>query len=167
VVSAAASDREPSRAWQILEGVADPEIPVLSVVDLGIVRTVEESDDHRRVTATLTPTYSGCPATDVISHDVREALAAAYDEVEVKVELSPAWTTDWLSDAGRAKLLDYGIAPPHGRTTLPLLDTGSPEGCPQCGSADVAELAGFGSTPCKALWRCRSCHEPFDYFKVH
>jgi ring-1,2-phenylacetyl-CoA epoxidase subunit PaaD len=170
-----------SRAWRILAEVADPEIPVLSVIDLGIVREVVTSPDDRRVTVTLTPTYSGCPATEVIAHDVREALAAAYDEVEIKVRLSPAWTTDWLSVAGREKLLGYGIAPPNGaatqphgaatppsgRATLPIIDVSAPADCPLCGSTDVEELAGFGSTPCKALWRCRACREPFDYFKVH
>jgi ring-1,2-phenylacetyl-CoA epoxidase subunit PaaD len=167
MVSAATTSGAVARAWRILDGVADPEIPVLSVIDLGIVRAVEESADQRSVTVTLTPTYSGCPATEVISHEVREALATAYDEVHVRVQLSPAWSTDWLSEAGREKLLGYGIAPPNGRTTLPLLNTAAPAACPQCGSADVEELAGFGSTPCKALWRCRACREPFDYFKVH
>jgi ring-1,2-phenylacetyl-CoA epoxidase subunit PaaD len=163
-----------ARAWRILEAVPDPEIPVLSVLDLGIVRDVVESADSRRVTVTLTPTYSGCPATEVISQDVRTALAATYDEVDVRTQLSPAWTTDWLSDAGRAKLLGYGIAPPNGeavradgRISLPLLVIDAPARCPQCGSDGVEELAGFGSTPCKALWRCLSCREPFDYFKVH
>jgi len=167
-----------ARVWRILEGVADPEIPVLSVVDLGIVRAVEESEDRRGVTVTLTPTYSGCPATEVIERDVRQALATAYDDVEIRVQLSPAWTTDWLSQAGRDKLLGYGIAPPNGsavaqhpqrdgRKPLPLLDIGAPAHCPQCGSREVEEIAGFGSTPCKALWRCVICREPFDYFKVH
>jgi ring-1,2-phenylacetyl-CoA epoxidase subunit PaaD len=163
-----------SRAWRLLDDVADPEIPVLSVVDLGIVRAVEESADLRRVIVTLTPTYSGCPATEVITADVEAALACEYDDVEIRIQLSPAWTTDWLSAAGREKLLGYGIAPPNGvavepagRTTLPLLDIGAPEACPQCGSRDVEEIAGFGSTPCKALWRCVNCREPFDYFKVH
>jgi len=159
--------RTVARAWQILDGVPDPEIPVLSVIDLGIVRAVEESTDHTRVTVTLTPTYSGCPATEVIMHDVRAALASSYDEVDVRVQLSPAWTTDWLSDAGREKLLGYGIAPPNGRATLPIIDSNAPALCPQCGSRDVEEIAGFGSTPCKALWRCVTCREPFDYFKVH
>jgi ring-1,2-phenylacetyl-CoA epoxidase subunit PaaD len=154
-------------AWQVLETVPDPEIPVLSVVDLGIVRAVAESPDRRSVSVTLTPTYSGCPATEVITHDVRAALAAHFDEVEVRIQLSPAWTTDWLSEAGREKLLDYGIAPPNGRATLPIIDVNEPLHCPQCGSRQVEELAGFGSTPCKALWRCTACREPFDYFKVH
>lgn len=156
-----------SRAWEILARVPDPEVPVLSVVDLGIVRAVAESDDGRSVAVTLTPTYSGCPATEVIEHDVRSALAASYDEVTVKTQLSPAWTTDWLSDVAHEKLRSFGIAPPSGRTTLPLVDVGTPAACPQCGSGDVEELAAFGSTPCKALWRCTSCREPFDYMKRH
>jgi ring-1,2-phenylacetyl-CoA epoxidase subunit PaaD len=161
-----------SRAWAILDAVADPEIPVLSVTDLGIVRDVVESADSRRITVTLTPTYSGCPATEVITADVRAALETAYDEVEIHIRLSPAWTTDWLSEVGRDKLLGYGIAPPNGvaaegRTTLALLDLDAPKACPRCGSRDVEEIAGFGSTPCQALWRCLTCREPFDYFKVH
>jgi ring-1,2-phenylacetyl-CoA epoxidase subunit PaaD len=154
-------------AWDVLETVPDPEIPVLSVVDLGIVRAVEESADGRAVTVTLTPTYSGCPATEVIARDVRAALASAYESVDVVTRLSPAWTTDWMTDAAREKLRDFGIAPPAGRVTLPLVDVGAPTACPHCGSHDVEELAGFGSTPCKALWRCVSCREPFDYFKTH
>lgn len=154
-------------AMQILETVPDPEIPAVSVVDLGIVRDVTESTDRRRVTVTLTPTYSGCPATAVIERDVRAALQREFDEVEVRVQLSPAWTTDSLSDAARQKLADFGIAPPDGRRTLPMFESGVPEGCPQCGSAHVEELSSFGSTPCKALWRCVSCREPFDYMKRH
>jgi ring-1,2-phenylacetyl-CoA epoxidase subunit PaaD len=156
-----------ARAWAILEDVPDPEIPVLSVLDLGIVRAVEESADGRGVTVTLTPTYSGCPATEVIARDVRTALESSYDDVEVRTQLSPAWTTDWMRESARDKLSGFGIAPPAGRVTLPLLDVGRPATCPQCGSSDVEELAGFGSTPCKALWRCVTCREPFDYFKQH
>jgi ring-1,2-phenylacetyl-CoA epoxidase subunit PaaD len=154
------------RAWALLADVPDPEIPVLSVLDLGIVRDVTESADGHDVTVVITPTYSGCPATEVIARDVRAALEAAYDGVEVQTQLSPAWTTDWLSDEGRAKLRSFGIAPP-GRVLLPIVGVGRPESCPRCGSADVEELAGFGSTPCKALWRCLACREPFDYFKRH
>jgi ring-1,2-phenylacetyl-CoA epoxidase subunit PaaD len=154
-------------AWRILATVPDPEIPVVSVVDLGIVRAVEESEDGRAVIVTLTPTYSGCPATEVIARDVRTALEASYDEVEVRTQLSPAWTTDWMSDAAKEKLRSFGIVPPEGRVLLPLAGVGAPAACPRCGSADVEELAGFGSTPCKALWRCVACREPFDYFKTH
>ena len=156
-----------ARAWAILEDVSDPEIPVLSVLDLGIVRAVEESADGSAVTVTLTPTYSGCPATEVIARDVRTALETSYDAVEVHTQLSPAWTTDWIRESAKSKLAGFGIAPPAGRVTLPLLDVGSPAQCPHCGSAAVEEIAGFGSTPCKALWRCVSCREPFDYFKQH
>lgn len=157
---------------QLLAGVPDPEIPIVSVVDLGIVRDVVESADGHRVTVTLTPTYSGCPATEVIAHDVRVALENAYDDVEVLTRLSPAWTTDWMSDGAKEKLHGFGIAPPSdissdGRVSLPLVDVGVPAHCPHCGSTAVEQLAGFGSTPCKALWRCRSCREPFDYFKRH
>src|SRR3954451_12824244 len=154
------------RAWDALADVPDPEIPVLSVLDLGIVRAVEEHDDGRHVVVTITPTYSGCPATEVIARDVRTALEASYDVVEVRTVLSPAWTTDWMSDEGREKLRGFGIAPP-GRALLPLVGVGRPEACPICGSNAVEELAGFGSTPCKALWRCTACREPFDYFKNH
>jgi ring-1,2-phenylacetyl-CoA epoxidase subunit PaaD len=154
------------RALRVLADVTDPEIPVLSVLDLGIVRDVVERPDGG-VEVTVTPTYSGCPATEVIVADIRAALAAAYDAVDVRVQLSPAWTTDWISEAGRAKLRDFGIAPPNGRALLPLVNDDRPDACPHCGSAAVELLAGFGSTPCKALWRCTSCREPFDYFKVH
>jgi ring-1,2-phenylacetyl-CoA epoxidase subunit PaaD len=152
-------------AWSILRDVADPEMPALSVVDLGIVRTVEAIEN--RVSVTVTPTYSGCPATEVIVGDVRDALATAFDEVEVAVRRSPPWTTDWLSDAAREKLADHGIAPPRGSVVLPLFDSGAPDRCPQCGSARLAELAGFGPTRCTALWRCLDCREPFSYFKAH
>jgi ring-1,2-phenylacetyl-CoA epoxidase subunit PaaD len=140
---------------------------VLSVVDLGIVRDVAESADGRGVTVTLTPTYSGCPATEVIARDVRAALESSYESVEVVTQRSPAWTTDWMRESAKEKLRGFGIAPPNGRVTLPLLDVGAPAACPHCGSTTVEELAGFGSTPCKALWRCLTCREPFDYFKKH
>ncbi|HEY1145264.1 MAG TPA: 1,2-phenylacetyl-CoA epoxidase subunit PaaD [Allosphingosinicella sp.] len=141
--------------WSVLEGVADPEIPVVSIVDLGIVREVHGDK------VVLTPTYTGCPATLVIQTDVRIALdKAGFADVAIETVLSPPWTTDWISAAGREKLHAYGIAPP------------TPPGqravtCPQCGSADTEEISRFGSTPCKALWRCRSCAEPFDLFKCH
>ena len=144
-----------SRIWSVLESVPDPEIPVLSVVDLGIVREVEP--DRVRIT----PTYTGCPATQVIERDLRSALdAAGYRHVRIETMLSPPWTTDWISQAGRGKLHAYGIAPPvpRGETAVH---------CPQCGSADTEEISRFGSTPCKALWRCRACAEPFDLFKCH
>jgi ring-1,2-phenylacetyl-CoA epoxidase subunit PaaD len=138
--------------WQVLASVPDPEIPVVSVVDLGIVRAVEAD----RVV--ITPTYTGCPATQVIERDIRAALdAAGYRHVRIETALSPAWTTDWISPEGREKLRAYGIAPP-GRGAVH---------CPQCGSANTEEISRFGSTPCKSLWRCRDCAEPFDLFKCH
>jgi ring-1,2-phenylacetyl-CoA epoxidase subunit PaaD len=138
--------------WQVLAAVADPEIPVISVVDLGIVRSVEPN----RVV--ITPTYTGCPATQVIEHDIRSALdAAGYRHVRVETTLSPAWTTDWITAEGRSKLHAYGIAPP----------TRGPVACPQCGSVHTKEISRFGSTPCKSLWRCLDCAEPFDLFKCH
>lgn len=159
------------RAWTVLSDVPDPEIPALSVVDLGIVRDVTESADGSAVIVVLTPTYSGCPATEVIAQDVETALGRVYESVEVKTQLSPAWTTDWLSEAGRRKLNAFGIAPPNGRALLPITPSDParadvPDRCPRCSSVDLEEVTPFGSTPCKALWRCRSCLEPFDYFKV-
>ena len=137
----------------VLETVMDPEIPVISVVDLGIVRDVAED----RVT--ITPTYSGCPATEVIERTIREALDAAdLAHVRVETELAPPWTTDWISDKGKAALAAYGIAPP---------DLAKAATCPLCGSTDTEEVSRFGSTPCKAQWRCKACLEPFDRFKCH
>lgn len=142
--------------WAWLDTVPDPEIPVISVVDLGIVRDVRWVNDALQVT--VTPTYSGCPATSVIAMDIHTALAVRGIEiVEIKTQIAPPWTTDWLSDKGRAKLKGYGIAPPS--------PAGGPEACPQCGSARVTRVSQFGSTPCKAHWRCETCLEPFDYFK--
>ena len=139
----------------VLQQVPDPEIPVLSITDLGIVREVHED----RVV--LTPTYTGCPATQVIERMVREALdAAGFEDVRIETTLTPPWTTEWITPEGRDRLRAYGIAPPNppGERTVH---------CPQCGSAETEEISRFGSTPCKALWRCRSCAEPFDLFKCH
>lgn len=144
------------QVWEWLDAVPDPEIPVISVVDLGIVRDVAWEDDTLAVT--VTPTYSGCPATTVINMDITAALNGhGIDKVEMRRQLSPAWTTDWLSEKGRARLEEYGIAPPE--------PAGGPKRCPRCGGTDLEKLSQFGSTPCKAQWRCRECLEPFDYFK--
>jgi ring-1,2-phenylacetyl-CoA epoxidase subunit PaaD len=165
VVTTAPSTRE---AWDLLAQVPDPELPTVSVVDLGIARAVDVEGD--RVVVTITPTYSGCPAMREIEHDVRARLAERFAEVEVRTVLSPPWTTDWITEDGRRKLAASGIAPPGARM-LPLLTehgtAGRPAACPHCGSGDLEELAGFGSTACKALWRCASCREPFDYVKAH
>ena len=151
-------------AWQLLAEVPDPELPTVSVVDLGIARAVEY--DGARLVVTITPTYSGCPAMREIEDDVRARLSTRFDDVEVRTVLSPPWTTDWITPEGRSKLAGSGIAPPGARM-LPLLVQGRPEACPHCGSVAVEELAGFGTTACKALWRCLSCREPFDYVKAH
>ena len=152
-------------AWDIAATVVDPEIPVLTIEDLGVLRAVEEDGDSVRVE--LTPTYSGCPAIDAMRDDVRSALhAAGYREVDVRMTLAPAWTTDWMTDTGKAKLREFGITPPNahsgsGRTALRMAVK-----CPRCDSLDTVEIARFGSTSCKALYECRACLEPFDFFKV-
>ena len=144
------------QVWDWLDAVPDPEIPVISIVDLGIIRGVEWQDDTLHVA--VTPTYSGCPATRVIELDIETALRAnGVEKLVLERRIAPAWTTDWLSDKGRAKLEKYGIAPPS--------QAGGPERCPQCGSNELTRVSQFGSTPCKAHWRCDSCLEPFDYFK--
>ncbi len=150
---------------EVLAGVHDPEIPVITIEDLGILRDVQVDGEH--VVVTITPTYSGCPAMQEIEHDVRAALDGF--DVEVRTVLSPAWTTDWMTDAGRAALRSYGIAPPERRPAGPVPVTLGPPRlvCPQCGSADTEELSRFGSTSCKSMWRCRACREPFDHFRAH
>lgn len=157
---------------QLLDSVFDPEIPVLTIADMGILRDVA-IDDRGRPVVTITPTYSGCPAMDAITADIRAVLAAAgHRNAVVRTSLLPAWTTDWMTDRGRARLEAYGIAPPTGRAAV-RGGAGGPVPlalsvrCPRCGSADTREMSHFGSTSCKALWTCRSCAEPFDHFKVH
>ncbi len=155
------------RVRQVLAQVHDPEIPVLTIEDLGVLRDVSVDGEH--VVVTVTPTYSGCPAMDEIRADITTALAAGgWEDVEVRTVLAPAWTTDWMSEDGRRKLRDFGIAPP-GELLLQIQPYGAGRGvrCPQCDSADTEELTRFGSTSCKSLWRCRSCREPFDHFKAH
>ncbi len=144
---------ERTRLRDVLAQVMDPEIPVLSVLDLGIVRDINDA----RVT--ITPTYSGCPATLAIEQSIRTALdAAGYAGTKIKTILDPPWTTAWITPEGHEKLRRYGIAPPQ---------PGARAECPHCGSHDTAEVSRFGSTPCKALWQCRACAEPFDRFKCH
>lgn len=169
MVAVASESAETARAWAVLHQVPDPEVPVLSVCDLGIVREV--SVQGRGVEVVLTPTYSGCPATEVIAQSVHDALAAAgFDPVTLTTRRAPAWTTDWISDEGRRKLRDYGIAPPTGNAAVhdgavPIRIQVRGVDCPRCGSADTERLSAFGSTACKALYRCRACREPFEHFK--
>lgn len=144
------------QVWQWLGEIPDPEIPAISLTDLGIIRDVAWHDDT--LTVTVTPTYSGCPATSLINMEIETALRAhGIDKLDLKRQLSPAWTTDWMTEEGRQKLEAYGIAPPQ--------PAGGPKACPRCGSDNLERLSQFGSTPCKAQWRCRDCLEPFDYFK--
>lgn len=153
-------------AWAVAASVCDPEVPVLTIEDLGVLRDVEVDGD--RVTVTITPTYSGCPAMDTIRDDVLLALTdAGFAHVDVRLTLSPAWTTDWMTDAGKRKLVDYGIAPPTGRAPAGPIRIALAVRCPRCGSLDTREVTRFGSTSCKALYECRACLEPFDHFKVH
>lgn len=154
-------------AWEVVAQVVDPEIPVITIADLGILRDVEVDDD-RRVRVTITPTYSGCPAMEAITVDCRKALTdAGFADVEVRTVLAPAWSTDWITDTGRRALEEYGIAPPSPRPAAgqPVRLALSVR-CPQCGSANTTEMSHFGSTACKSLWRCRDCAEPFDHFKA-
>ena len=159
------NDRE-RQVWRLLATVPDPEIPVLSIVDLGIVRHVRREGEGP-VRVGLTPTYSGCPATEVIRATVRAALeAAGFADAILEEVLSPPWTSDWLTPAGREKLRAFGIAPPEGTVASPgRLRHAAPVSCPRCGSGHSERLSEFGSTPCKAHYRCGACGEPFDYFK--
>lgn len=154
------------QAWKVLEAVPDPEIPVISVTELGIVREVDVSDKGVRVV--VTPTYSGCPATEVIEESIREALlAAGAEHVAVETRLAPAWTTDWITADAREKLRAYGIVPPGACSggAQPIRFVRRQLECPRCGSSDTERLSEFGSTACKATYRCKSCLEPFEYFK--
>jgi len=164
------------KTWEILEQVADPEIPVLSILDLGIVRDVLISpslpgEKGPGLEVIITPTYSGCPAMDVIAMNIRMALLqSGFKRIKITQQLSPAWTTDWMTEEGKNKLRSYGIAPPQ---TMPghinkMLFTGEVQvECPQCYSKNTKLLSQFGSTACKALYQCNDCKEPFDYFKCH
>jgi ring-1,2-phenylacetyl-CoA epoxidase subunit PaaD len=167
MVTTALSDADlRRRAWDAAARVVDPEIPVLTIADLGVLREVEVSDGH--VEVAITPTYSGCPAMNMIALEIELALEReGFAKPKIRTVLSPAWTTDWMSDDGRRKLRDYGIAPPQAASSRRALFGVQEVACPQCGSTNTELLAEFGSTSCKALWRCKACREPFDYFKCH
>ncbi|WER45798.1 phenylacetate-CoA oxygenase subunit PaaJ [Cupriavidus sp. WKF15] len=171
-----------ARAWLVLEAVPDPEIPVVSIRDLGILREIAVADGDT-LEVTITPTYSGCPAMSQIAEDIGQALdAAGLGPWRIRTVLSPAWTTDWISDAARERLREFGIAPPHPcgtAATTPAMQplnfvpraarAGVPDTvvCPRCGSRHTQEISRFASTACKALYRCLDCREPFDYFKPY
>lgn len=155
-----------NQIWQWLEDVSDPEIPVLTVVDLGVVRSVSTEEGVTQVE--ITPTYSGCPAMNEIEENIRKKLLEeGVDQVRVKTILSPPWTTDWMTEKGKEKLREYGIAPPEGSSADKSALFGKPKQvqCPHCGSRQTEMVSQFGSTACKALYRCQDCKEPFDYFK--
>ncbi len=164
------------RAWALLEHLSDPEIPVVSLRELGILRDVRQGAQGLEVV--ITPTYSGCPAMGQIEDDVKAALVTEGLQATVVTQLAPAWTTDWMTDAAREKLRAYGIAPPHACSSAPSgaanvvqfaarTAPGETVHCPQCGSGNTTETSHFGSTACKALYRCLDCMEPFDYFKPY
>lgn len=144
------------QVWQWLEQVPDPEIPVISIIDLGVVREIKVVGEQ--VTVVITPTYSGCPAMREIAENIQTELAGrGIEQLELETRIAPAWTTDWMSDAGKERLEAYGIAAPQ--------VAGIPSGCPRCKSSKLEKVSQFGSTPCKAQWRCLDCLEPFEYFK--
>jgi len=163
------SSIEVKKIWELLATVNDPEVPVLTVLDLGIVRDVQIKNDQ--VEIIITPTYSGCPAMDAITIDIKfKLIEAGYKNVKVISVLSPAWTTDWMSEAGKEKLKAYGIAPPNAKQQVCRNDLFAPNEavqCPHCNSYHTSRISEFGSTACKALYQCDDCKEPFDYFKCH
>jgi ring-1,2-phenylacetyl-CoA epoxidase subunit PaaD len=154
------------KIYDYLQEVSDPEVPVLNVLDLGVVRKVEIVSDTE-VLIQITPTYSGCPAMDVIGQTIKFALHSyGIEKVTIQLVLSPAWTTDWMSESGKQKLKEYGIAPPQ-YTSKENPENRNVVPCPRCESQDTEVLSEFGSTACKSMYRCKSCLEPFDYFKCH
>lgn len=156
--------------YKILEVVPDPEIPVISIAELGILRDAEYNESEEKVTVYITPTYNGCPAMDMISVNIKTALKeAGFINIKVVSLIEPAWSTDWITPEGRQKLLDFGIAPPAEKTTDASFLTGKSPivACPICGSEHTEMISRFGSTPCKSLYKCLDCLEPFDYFKCH
>jgi ring-1,2-phenylacetyl-CoA epoxidase subunit PaaD len=162
-------EQEKKQIWSILETVMDPEVPVLSVTDLGIIRDIQFNEEELEII--ITPTYTGCPAMDVIAMNIRLALIEhGYKKIKIKQVLSPAWTTEWMSEAGKQKLSAYGIAPPNPKQSVCSNELFAPNEavqCPHCSSWHTHRVSEFGSTACKSLFQCDDCKEPFDYFKCH
>jgi ring-1,2-phenylacetyl-CoA epoxidase subunit PaaD len=157
------------KIWTLLEQVSDPEIPVLTVIDMGIIRAVNVLK-NKGYEIVITPTYSGCPAMDMIAVDIKAVLQEnGYEQVTVRTVISPAWTSEWLSESGKKKMKEYGIAPPQGSVVdkNELFAQAKVVACPQCESTQTKLLSQFGSTACKAMYQCLDCKEPFDYFKCH
>jgi ring-1,2-phenylacetyl-CoA epoxidase subunit PaaD len=169
VMMSPVTDISTRKIWSLLEEVADPEVPVLSVIDLGIIRGVNANDDE--VEIVITPTYTGCPAMDMISMNIRMTLLAnGYKNIRIVQALSPAWTTDWMTEKGKQKLKAYGIAPPNVKQQVcsqELFVADEAVQCPRCNSWHTHRVSEFGSTACKALYQCDDCSEPFDHFKCH
>lgn len=167
-VHTSTASAEEEKLWHILGEVADPEVPVLSILDLGIVRNLSFTDGN--VNIIITPTYSGCPAMDVISMDIRlKLIEKGYRNITVQQQLSPAWTTDWMTEEGKRKLKAFGIAPPNSKQQFCTSDMFREEAvqCPHCNSHRTELISQFSSTACKAMYRCLNCNEAFDYFKCH
>ncbi|MFV0574091.1 MAG: 1,2-phenylacetyl-CoA epoxidase subunit PaaD [Vibrio sp.] len=157
------SEPEIHRIWQLVSDIPDPEIPVISIGELGIIRKVEHLDNHWKIV--FTPTYSGCPATEMLIEDITKTMAdEGYNDVDVVIQLDPAWTTDWINDATKEKLRQYGIAPPDHKACMHTAINAHPA-CPRCKSENTKLVSEFGSTACKAHFQCNECQEPFDYFK--
>jgi ring-1,2-phenylacetyl-CoA epoxidase subunit PaaD len=168
---------EEQKLWQVLEEVKDPEVPVLSIIDLGIVRDIQITSslfisdwEELEVRIIITPTYSGCPAMDIIQMDIRlKLLEKGYKKIDIQQSLSPAWTTDWMTEEGKRKLKEFGIAPPNPKQQFCTPEMFQQEAvqCPRCNSSYTELISQFGSTACKAMYRCLDCKEAFDYFKCH
>lgn len=166
IINTSLEEETVKKFWNILETVTDPEIPVLSVIDLGIISDIIIDDG--KIEVIITPTYSGCPAMDVISMNIRMALISeGFNTIKISQQLSPAWTTDWMTESGKEKLKSYGIAPPVAKSFDKNFLEELVIECPLCHSTNTSLISQFGSTACKALYKCNDCREPFDYFKCH
>jgi ring-1,2-phenylacetyl-CoA epoxidase subunit PaaD len=166
ITSESSNEATVKKLWKILSGVNDPEIPILTIMDLGIVREIKIEDET--VEVFITPTYSGCPAMDFIGINIRKVLTEnGFDRIKITHQLSPAWTTDWMTEEAKDKLISYGIAPPVSKTLDKNYLQNLPVHCPHCNSMNTKLISEFGSTACKAIYQCKDCGEPFDYFKCH